>query len=154
MWFHRRAPMATFFERPLTGHVPNPAAAVQVLSRSQNVLRAFRNVMLTVLYSTLTWYTEWKHRLIDHRQYNALDLVKPSVIFTNTHFITESSRSLTPDVVQIGDTSDITCTDTEGNYENDEFTLLSINKVNVINLKLFDLSLFLQYKINHNSLKI
>jgi len=98
-------PIATFLERPLTGHVPNPAAAGHVLSRSgipKTFSERFNNVMLTVLCSTLTGYNEWKYRLTDPRQYDALDLVKPSVIFTNTHFITEPSRPLTPDVVQIG----------------------------------------------------
>lgn len=98
-------PIATFLERPLTGHVPNPAAAGHVLSRSgipKTFSERFNNVMLTFFCSTLTWYTEWKYRLTDPRQYDALDLVKPSVIFTNTHFITEPSRPLTPDVVQIG----------------------------------------------------
>ncbi|CAI6350000.1 unnamed protein product [Macrosiphum euphorbiae] len=98
-------PIATFLERPLTGHVPNPAAAGHVLSGRgvpETFAERFANAALTVYCSTLMWYAEWNLRRTNPRPYDAVELVKPSVIFTNTHFITEPSRPLTPDVVQIG----------------------------------------------------
>jgi len=98
-------PFATFLERPLTGHVPNPATGGHVLS-GRGVPKTFAerlaNAALTVYCSALAWYAEWNLRRTNPRPYDAVELVKPSVIFTNTHFITEPSRPLTPDVVQIG----------------------------------------------------
>ncbi|XP_029343538.1 UDP-glucuronosyltransferase 2B37 isoform X1 [Acyrthosiphon pisum] len=98
-------PIATFLERPLTGHVPNPAAAGHVLSGHgvpETFAERFANAVLTVYCSTLMWYAEWNLRRTNPRPYDAVELVKPSVIFANTHFVTEPSRPLTPDVVQIG----------------------------------------------------
>lgn len=98
-------PMATFLERPLTGHIPNPAVAGHVLSghgTPKTFSERFANAVLTAYCSALTWYSEWKMQRTNPRPYDAVDLVKPSVIFANSHFITEPSRPLTPDVVQIG----------------------------------------------------
>ncbi|XP_060878990.1 UDP-glucosyltransferase 2-like [Metopolophium dirhodum] len=98
-------PIVTYLERSLTGHVPNPAAGGHLLSR-RGVPKTFAerlaNAALTVYCSTLTWYAEWQLRWADPRPYDAVDLVRPSLIFSNTHFITEPARPLSPDVVQIG----------------------------------------------------
>jgi len=98
-------PIATFLERSLTGYVPNPTASGHILSghgTPKTFAERFSNTVLTAYCTTLTWYAEWKLRKTNPRSYDTLDLVKPSLIFTNTHFITEPSRPLTPDVVQIG----------------------------------------------------
>lgn len=100
-----RSPIIKFLERSLTGHAPNPAAVGHILSRRgviQTFIDRFINVVLTVYSSTLKWYVEQHHRFADSRPYDDVDLVRPSVIFTNTHFITEPARPLIPDVVQIG----------------------------------------------------
>lgn len=99
------SPLASFHERPLTGHLSNPAAAGHLLSghgTPKTFAERFANAVLTMYCSALTWYADWKERRTGPRPYDAADLVKPSVIFINTHFITEPSRPLTPDVVQIG----------------------------------------------------
>jgi len=99
------SPISTFMERPLTGHIPNPAATGHVLSRRgvpKTFTERFTNAMLTVYCSVLIWYAERQHQMYDPRPYDSVDLVKPSVILSNTHFITEPARPLTPDVVQIG----------------------------------------------------
>lgn len=98
-------PIATFLEGSLTGYVPNPAAAGHILSghgTPKTFAERFSNTVLTAYCSTLKWYADWKQRRTNPRPYDTLDLVKPSLIFTNSHFITEPSRPLTPDVVQIG----------------------------------------------------
>ncbi|XP_016656348.1 UDP-glucuronosyltransferase 2B13 isoform X2 [Acyrthosiphon pisum] len=98
-------PIVTYLEHSLTGHVSNPAAVGHVLSR-RGVPKTFAerlaNAALTVYCSTLTWYAEWQLRWADPRPYDAVDLVRPSLIFSNTHFITELARPFSPDVVQIG----------------------------------------------------
>ncbi|CAH1710816.1 unnamed protein product [Aphis gossypii] len=99
------APIATFLERLMTGHVPNPAVTGHVMS-DRVVPKTFAercaNIVLTVYCSTVTWYNELRLQWTAPRLYDAVELAKPSVIFTNTHFITEPARPLTPDVVQIG----------------------------------------------------
>ncbi|CAI6344987.1 unnamed protein product [Macrosiphum euphorbiae] len=98
-------PISTFLERPLTGHSPNPAAISHVLSRRgvpRTFTERFANAMLTVYCSLLMWYAERQHQMDDPRPYDAVHLVKPSLILSNTHFITEPARPLTPDVVEIG----------------------------------------------------
>lgn len=98
-------PIITYLERSLTGHVPNPAAAGHVLSR-RGVPKTFAerlaNAALTVYCSAVTWYAEWQLRLANPRPYDAVELVRPSLIFSNTHFITEPARPLSPEIVQIG----------------------------------------------------
>jgi len=98
-------PIITYLERPMTGHAPNPAATGHVLfgrGVPETFTERFANLGLTVYCLMLTWYVEWQLRRADPRPYDIVDLVRPSMIFTNTHFITEPVRSLTPDVVQIG----------------------------------------------------
>lgn len=98
-------PISTFMERSLTGHIPNPAAVSHVLSRRRvpkTFIHRFVNAMLTVYCSMLIWHAEHQHRMADPQPYDTVELVKPSVIFSNTHFITEPARPLTPDVVEIG----------------------------------------------------
>lgn len=99
-------PIITYLERSMTGHVPNPAATGHVLfgrGTPGTFAERFANVVLTVYCSTLTWYADdWQLRRADPRPYDIVDLARPSIIFSNTHFITEPARSLTPSVVQIG----------------------------------------------------
>lgn len=98
-------PIITFLERSLFGHVPNPATVAHLYFRS-GALKTFAdrlvNTALTVYCSCTWWYVEWRQALSDPRPYDQIDLVRPSLTFTNTHFITEPSRPLPPDVVQIG----------------------------------------------------
>lgn len=98
-------PIVTFLERSLFGHYPNPATVAHLFSRT-GVLKTFAdrlaNTALTVFCSCMWRYVEWRHALSDPRPYDRIHLVRPSLTFTNTHFITESSRPLPPDVVQVG----------------------------------------------------
>lgn len=98
-------PVITYLERPLTGHFSNPATVGHVMFHRGNpkaLAERLGNVFLTVHCSILTWYAEWQHRWANLRPFDTVDLIKPSMIFTNSYFITESARPLTPDVVQIG----------------------------------------------------
>lgn len=98
-------PMPTYLERELFGHAPNPAVVPHVMSAG-GALRTFgqrlTNVVLTVYCSAINWRAERRLRRDDPHQFDRPDLVKPSITFVNTHFVTEPSRSFTPNVVQIG----------------------------------------------------
>eukprot|EP00102_Acyrthosiphon_pisum_P005330 XP_001949868.4 PREDICTED: UDP-glucuronosyltransferase 1-5-like [Acyrthosiphon pisum] len=99
------SPIVTHVERSFFGHVPNPAAVSNLLSPSgvpKTFGQRFTNTLRTVSGSWLVWDNERRLRQSDPRPFDAMDLVRPSLTFTNTHFITEPSRPLTPDIVQIG----------------------------------------------------
>ncbi|XP_008185006.1 UDP-glucuronosyltransferase 2B20 isoform X1 [Acyrthosiphon pisum] len=98
-------PIVTYSERSFFGHFPNPAVVSNLLSRRavpKTFADRFVNAMQTVYGSWLLWSDERRLRQSDPRPFDAVDLVRPSLTFTNTHFITEPSRPLTPDIVQIG----------------------------------------------------
>lgn len=98
-------PIPTYLERSLFGHVPNPAVVSHVLSRGgvlQTFGQRFANVALTVYCAVMTWQAEQDLRYADPQPFDLVDPVKPAITFINTHFITEPSRPLPPNIVQIG----------------------------------------------------
>jgi len=99
------SPIVTLSERSFFGHVPNPAAVSNVLfgrAVPKTFADRFANALHLVYGSWLLWREERRQRQIEPLASDAVDLVKPSVTFTNTHFITEPSRPLSPNIVQIG----------------------------------------------------
>jgi len=99
------SPIVTHSERSFFGHVPNPAAVSNLLfwrGVPKTFPDRFANTLHIVYGSWLLWREERRHRQIQPLAYDAVELVKPSLTFTNTHFITEPSRPLSPDIVQIG----------------------------------------------------
>ncbi|CAI6362626.1 unnamed protein product [Macrosiphum euphorbiae] len=99
------SPIVTHTERSFFGHVPNPAAVSNLLSPRgvpKTFGERFTNTLSMISVSWLSWNNERRLRKSDPRPFDAIDLVRPSLTFTNTHFITEPSRPLTPDIVQIG----------------------------------------------------
>ncbi|XP_022163253.1 UDP-glucuronosyltransferase 2A3-like [Myzus persicae] len=99
------SPIVTYTERSFFGHFPNPAAVSNVLANyavPKTLANRFTNVLQTVYGSWLLWSNEWWLRKSEPRLFDAVDLVRPSLTFTNTHFITEPPRPLTPGIVQIG----------------------------------------------------
>jgi len=99
------SPIVTYVERSFFGHVPNPAAVSNLLSPRgvpKTFGERFANALHMVYGSWLLWSNERRLRRSDPQPFDDVELVRPSMTFTNTHFITEPSRPLTPDVVQIG----------------------------------------------------
>jgi len=47
-------------------------------------------------------YDEWMLKTIDPRPYDVSPKVHPSIIFQNSHYITESSRPVVPSLVDVG----------------------------------------------------
>ncbi|XP_060838323.1 UDP-glucosyltransferase 2-like isoform X2 [Rhopalosiphum padi] len=98
-------PIVTYTERSFFGHVPNPATVSNLLfwrGVPKTFVDRFSNTLQTVCGSWLLWSEEQRLRKSDPRPFDAVEPTRPSLIFTNTHFITEPSRPLPPDVVQIG----------------------------------------------------
>jgi glucuronosyltransferase len=99
------SPMITYTERLFTGHLSNPSCVSNMLVShavpSTFVQRFTNTALLTyslirIKYDQLvTWST-------DARPYDLAPTVNPSIIFQNSHYVTESPRPLTPNVVYVG----------------------------------------------------
>ncbi|CAH1709462.1 unnamed protein product [Aphis gossypii] len=99
------SPIVTHWERSYFGHFPNPAAVSNVMfwrSVPKTFADRLANTLHTVYGSWWLWREGRRHRQNKPLPSDAVDLVKPSLTFFNTHFITEPPRPLSPDTVQIG----------------------------------------------------
>ncbi|CAH1722244.1 unnamed protein product [Aphis gossypii] len=103
--FTMPSPMKTFTERSLTGHVSNPATVSHVMALQavpKTFVQRFTNAAL-LAYSTLrTTYDVWIMKMTNPRRYQSSTKVNPSIIFLNTYHITEASRPVVPNVIEIG----------------------------------------------------
>ncbi|XP_025201745.1 UDP-glucuronosyltransferase 2B15-like [Melanaphis sacchari] len=99
------SPMMTVAERSFTGHVSNPASVSHTMAEQaipKTFVQRFVNVALLV-YSTLrTEYDGWVMKMTNPRRYQWSPKVNPSVIFLNTHHITEASRPVPLNIIEIG----------------------------------------------------
>lgn len=99
------APMFAFTEFLFLGNLPNPAVVAHLMNRSV-VLRTFAqrfvNSVLTayshIAYTYYQWVAKWTHP----RPYDSVTVTKPSVVFVNSHYATERSRSLPHNFIPIG----------------------------------------------------
>lgn len=94
-------PMITYMQPSIVGHSANPAYVPHLLYGS--AVRAFRHRLANTAvyaYGMLTrWYTE---RTADRRPYDADEPVKPSVVFVNSHHVTEPAMLLPANVQHVG----------------------------------------------------
>lgn len=99
------SPMISYAERMFTGHLSNPAVVSNLLSQ-QAVPKTFVqrtvNTALLAYCILITTYDEWVLRITNPRLYDLSPKVHPSIIFQNSHYITESSRPVVPSLVDIG----------------------------------------------------
>lgn len=99
------SPMITYAERMFTGHLSNPAAVSNLLSQQavpKTYIQRTVNTALLVYSMLITTYDEWVLRITNPRLYDLSPKVHPSIIFQNSHYITESSRPVVPSLVDIG----------------------------------------------------
>lgn len=97
--------MVSFTEFQNFGNVPNPVVVSHVLSRhsvSNTFAKQFTNVVLT-MYGQILWlYYEWMAKQSHPRVYDSVALIKPSIVFVNSHSVTERSRPLPSNFIPIG----------------------------------------------------
>lgn len=100
------SPMETFVERSIIGHVPNPATISHIYANHAVPKTFFQRLSNTALlaYTMLAISCdEWIQMHFNPKPHNLItNLVKPSVIFVNSHYISESSRAFPPNVIQVG----------------------------------------------------
>lgn len=98
-------PLVSYAERSVVGHAPNPAVVSHVLA-GHCVPRTFAerlaNTVLLVYTSCLLRYLSWSDGVLDRQPFDLVDPVKPSLVFSNAHYITDPARTLPPNVVPIG----------------------------------------------------
>ncbi|XP_060835305.1 UDP-glucosyltransferase 2-like [Rhopalosiphum padi] len=98
-------PMMTVAERSFTGHLSNPASVSHIMALHavpKTFVQRFVNVALLV-YSTLrTKYDGWIMKMTYPKRYQLSPKVNPAVIFLNSHYITEASRPVPPNLIEVG----------------------------------------------------
>jgi glucuronosyltransferase len=98
------SPLILYKERSVFGHYSNPVVVSHTLSKysvSRTFLERFTNTLLHCYKSSLLQYKVWS---IPKKYLQPFDLVepaKPSIVFNNAHYITDSSRPLPPSVIQV-----------------------------------------------------
>ncbi|XP_025198644.1 UDP-glucuronosyltransferase 2B2-like isoform X2 [Melanaphis sacchari] len=99
------SPMLTFIEPIFFGHTPNPAVVPHILSKHA-FLRTFSQRCINsalLVYSLISReYHEWKIKKTHPQTYDSIETIKPSLVFVNSHHITEQSRPLPSNFISIG----------------------------------------------------
>eukprot|EP00102_Acyrthosiphon_pisum_P026102 XP_016663312.1 PREDICTED: UDP-glucuronosyltransferase 2B2-like isoform X1 [Acyrthosiphon pisum] len=98
-------PLISYIERSVLGHYPNPAVVSHVLvdhSVPRTMIERFTNTMLLFSTTFLIQYKSWLARIVDKESFDLIEPVKPSIIFSNAHFITDAPRPILPSVIQVG----------------------------------------------------
>lgn len=99
------SPMITHMERTIFGHSVNPATVSHLMARHavpSTFARRFANVVLFVYSAFVVARKDEELRSTDPQPYDLVKPLKPSVVFTNTHYITEAARPMPPSVVEVG----------------------------------------------------
>ncbi|XP_001943837.2 UDP-glucuronosyltransferase 2B15 [Acyrthosiphon pisum] len=98
-------PLISYIERTILGHYPNPAVVSHVLadhSVPRTMIERFTNTMLLFSTTFLLQYKIWLARIVDKEPFDLIEPIKPSIIFSNAHFITDAPRPILPSVIQVG----------------------------------------------------
>eukprot|EP00102_Acyrthosiphon_pisum_P017439 XP_008188832.2 PREDICTED: UDP-glucuronosyltransferase 2B7-like [Acyrthosiphon pisum] len=99
------SPMITFAERLFTGHVSNPACVSHMFASHAvpaTFVQRFTNTALLTYSMAKTKYDQLVTLFTDPRPYDLAPTVNPSIIFQNSHYVTEAPRPVTPNVIYVG----------------------------------------------------
>jgi len=99
------SPMITFVERDLLGDVPNPATVSHVMA-GHAVPRTFAQRLGNLVLSAYSAFAVKANGMALKNSrpspYDRTVPVLPSVVFVNSHHVTDASRPTTPSVVPVG----------------------------------------------------
>lgn len=102
------SPMISHFEGAFLGHVPNPAVVSHLMAGHavpRSFVQRFGNAVLLAYSVFAVRYSEWslkREAAAAPKPFDVLEPVRPSAVFVNSHFATEVSRPVPPNVVQVG----------------------------------------------------
>ncbi|XP_025195734.1 UDP-glucuronosyltransferase 2C1-like [Melanaphis sacchari] len=98
--------MITPMERPIFGTEPSPSYVPNLLYNGASMdgfAQRLANVALFAYVKIVPWLTNVRMAYREPRRYDAAAVRhKPSLVFINTHFITESPRPFPVNMIQIG----------------------------------------------------
>lgn len=89
----------------ILGDIPNPAIVAPLTGDHavpKTFAQRFFNTFFKLYCDVLIVYHEFLQKTIDPKPYDAFTLVPPSLMFMNTHFISDAARSISPNVVNVG----------------------------------------------------
>lgn len=96
--------LVPFAERKIFGHFPNPAIHPHILGFMgvpKTFIQRFKNTALSIYTTVELWYAEHFFSIFHGQLYDTLEIIKPSIVFTNTHHITEAGRPLPLNVIPV-----------------------------------------------------
>eukprot|EP00102_Acyrthosiphon_pisum_P011884 XP_008180806.1 PREDICTED: UDP-glucuronosyltransferase 2B2 isoform X2 [Acyrthosiphon pisum] len=100
------SPMVTFEERIISGDIPNPATISHLYAEHaipKTFLQRFSNTVLLGYSILLFNFDKWTRMYTMNRPYDLdTSIVRPSLTFINSHFISEASRPFPQNVIQVG----------------------------------------------------
>jgi len=99
------SPMVTYIEHTVLGDVSNPATVSHLMAHHavpKTFAQRFSNVVLLGFSLFALIYKEMELKKIDPQPYDLVKPIKPSLVFMNTHYITDAPRPLPASVIQVG----------------------------------------------------
>ncbi|VVC36212.1 UDP-glucuronosyl/UDP-glucosyltransferase [Cinara cedri] len=98
------SPMVTLGERKFTGHASNPACVSNIIS-NQAVPKTFAQRFINtvkIVFNVNAKLYNLAVRLTNPSPYDFSPTVSPSIIFQNSHFVSEKAKPVTSNVINIG----------------------------------------------------
>ncbi|XP_015369558.1 PREDICTED: uncharacterized protein LOC107165717 [Diuraphis noxia] len=99
------SPMITSMEYSVFGDVSNPATVSHLMAHHaipKTFAQRFLNFVLFGFSLLMLKYKEMELKIIDSQPYDLVEPLKPSLVFMNTHYITDAPRPMPASVIQIG----------------------------------------------------
>lgn len=99
------SPIISFSERTFTGHQSNPACVAHMMARQaipKTFVQRLENTALLAYSIFMNLALDWSLRISDPQPYDLSPTVSPSIIFQNSHYITEASKPIPPNIIDIG----------------------------------------------------
>ncbi|CAI6348012.1 unnamed protein product [Macrosiphum euphorbiae] len=98
-------PINTYTERITYGDVSNPATVSPMLFNfavPKTFIQRFTNTLIWLYSSIIVKFQEFLLQLFDSKPYDLGTINPPSLVFMNTHFISDKSRPTPSNVVNVG----------------------------------------------------
>jgi len=98
-------PINTYTERITYGDVHNPATVSTMLFKSavpKTFVQRLTNTLVFLYISTIIRFQEFLLQVIESKPYDLSIVKPPSLVFTNTHFISDKARPTPSNVVSVG----------------------------------------------------
>lgn len=99
------SPMITNIEHLLTGHVPNPATVSHLMAH-YSIPKTFTQRLINFVFLAFSVFVRRKKetelKKTDPQPYDSIEPLQSSLVFINTHYITDAPRPMPPNVIQVG----------------------------------------------------